>query len=72
MGWINEAQGSLLMTGSDDGVVRVRDGLLQAGATGPDDMEPPRLLTALHVAPVRRHTTYSAAALCSLVEMYVV
>lgn len=53
MGWINEAQDSLLMTGSNDGVVRIRGGLLQAGSEGPGSMEPPRLITALHAAPVR-------------------
>lgn len=54
MEWVNEAQESLLLTGSDDGVVRVWVGLLQAGMYGPENMVPPRLVTALHAAPVSR------------------
>ncbi|CAM9776589.1 unnamed protein product [Discosporangium mesarthrocarpum] len=51
MAWINEAQESLLLTGADDGVVRVWDGLLQGGMNGPGNLQAPRLVTSLDAAP---------------------
>ncbi|CAM9740919.1 unnamed protein product [Choristocarpus tenellus] len=54
MAWINSTQDSLLLTGADDGIVRVWDGLLQAGTGGPGGMPPPRLVTALDAAPGMR------------------
>lgn len=62
MEWINEAKESLLLTGSGDGIVRVRAGLLQAGIYGPENMIPPRLVTALNAAPV---STYAVESLDS-------
>ncbi|CAM9089710.1 unnamed protein product [Chrysoparadoxa australica] len=47
LGWLNETSDSLLYAGSDDGIVRVWHGLLQAGEHG---MEP-RLVSAFHAAP---------------------
>lgn len=52
MEWINEVQESLLLTASDDGVVRIRAGLLQAATCDPENMTPPRLVSAFHAAPV--------------------
>ncbi|CAN0157751.1 unnamed protein product [Laminaria digitata] len=51
--WINEVHNSLLLTGSDDGVVRVWNGVLEAGAYGVGGMRPPELVTALRAVPVR-------------------
>lgn len=53
IGWINEAHKSLLLMGSDDGVVRIWNGLLEAGTRGAGGMRPPQLVTALHAATVR-------------------
>lgn len=52
IGWINDAHKSLLLLGSNDGVVRVWDGMLEAGAGGAGEMCSPELVTAFHAAPV--------------------
>ena len=43
--WLNEASSSLLLTGSDDGVVRVWDGVVPTGS----GWTPPRLTTSFYV-----------------------
>lgn len=52
IGWINEARESLLLLGSDDGVVRVWNGILETAIRDEAGVRPPRLVTAFSAAPV--------------------
>lgn len=71
IGWINEAHKSLLFLGSNDGVVRVWNGLLESGCGGPEGILSPKLVTAFHAAPVNANNNEVVLGVCLLFASYI-